>query len=103
MNILDIYRRARQHLPLTPKERAFLKFAQGLVVSAITSALFAAGQLILSKGAISWQDLWKVAAVAATVTVFNTLIKFFTARGEPELGDMAQKVEAGIVSKIQSA
>jgi hypothetical protein len=102
MNILDIFRRAHHKQPLTPKERAFLKLVQGLVVSIITSAVFAAGQLILSKGDLSWQDLWRVAAVAITVAVFNTLIKFLTARGDPELGEMAQKVEALAVNKIQS-
>ena len=102
MNILDIFRRSRQYLPLTPKERAILKFVQGLIVSAITAALFAVGQLILSKGSISWQELWTVAAVAATVTVFNALIKYLTAKGDPALGKIAQSVETAVVDELQS-
>jgi hypothetical protein len=103
MNLLSLFQRAKQYEHLAPHERAILKFIQGSIVSAVISALFAVLQLVLNKGTVTWKEVWMAAAIAATVTVFNTLIKYFTARNDPALAAVLKPAEVAAVGQIQKS
>ena len=103
MNSLTLFQRAKNYQPLAPHERAVLKFLQGLLITAGVAALTATVELILNKGTVTWQEIGKAAAVAAIVAVANALIKYFSAKGDPELAKILKPVEAVAVSKIEQA
>ena len=103
MNLSTLFQRSKNYQPLTPHERALLKFVQGLILTAVVAALVAVANLILDKGNVNFQELWKAAAVAAIIAVANALIKYFTAKGDPELADVVKPVEAAAVNEVNKA
>ncbi|HEX6777957.1 MAG TPA: hypothetical protein VF099_07120 [Ktedonobacterales bacterium] len=103
MNPLTLFQRAQQYQPLAPHQRALLKFFQGLLITAGVAALTAVAQLILNKGVVTWQEIWKAAAVAAIIAIANALIKYFTAKGDPELANVVKPAEAAVVGQVEQA
>ena len=103
MNPFTLLQRAQQYQALTPHERALLKFFQGLLITAGVAALTAVVQLVLNKGTVTWQEIWKAAAVAAIIAIANALIKYFTAKGDPELANAVKPAEAAVVGKVEQA
>lgn len=101
MNPFTLLQRAQQYESLAPHERALLKFFQGLLITAGVAALTAVVQLILNKGTVTWQEIWKAAAVAAIIAIANALIKYFTAKGDPELASVVKPLEAAAVGQVK--
>lgn len=84
---LATMQRARAKLPLTPGERAWLKLAEGLALTAVLAALVTAGHALEGSGPVDWQRVGFAAGVAALVAVLNALAKYFTAQGDAPLAD----------------
>ncbi len=87
LNLFDIIRRAQQHLPLTPSERAWLKAYKGIVQAVCAALLLALYQFFSSHASlagINWQvELAGVGTVLMTAYQ-NARAKFFTAQAPQE-------------------
>lgn len=85
--ILDIYRRASKHLPLTPGERAFLRWVDTLILSVVSAAATAMGYAFWKHGGtLSWQDLAQAGVYAALTAILLAVAKYFRALGDTDLG-----------------
>lgn len=100
INPLDIYARATRRLPLTPAERAFLKTAQMLLLSAVAGAVVSIAQSLLThKGQpLTFGDLAQIGAYAAATALLAGLAKLFNAQG-----DVVSQAIAGALDEAEQA
>lgn len=93
----SMFTRARLGLDLTPGERAFLRFVQGIVPTVLASGIVAAVPFLESQS-VNWKEVATVAVVAMSVNLFNTLQKYFTAQGDGALAGVAGSVATAVGS-----
>lgn len=90
---LTLFQRAHRRLPLTPEERAILKFIYLSLLTATTTGLTAVVQYLGAPGrAINWQVVSFVFIGAFSATLFETARKWVTAHGDGPLGAALQVV-----------
>lgn len=79
-----IFIQARNHMQLTPSERALLRLIEGLACAALIAALpiVADG---LSGGNVNWGDIGRTALAAGATAALLALIKYCKAYGDPPL------------------
>lgn len=84
-NLIDIFTRAREHQPLTPAERAFLRAFDGFIVLLFLTAVTAAAPIIqsyTSGQSFDWSALIKAVAVAFFEVIGMALVKLWKAQGD---------------------
>lgn len=104
VNPLDIYARAVRRLPLTPAERALLRTADQLLLSALAGGAVAIAQaLVAGHGQLTFGALAQVGLYAAATALITGAVKLFRARGDA-LGSIAssalQQVEGQVQQRI---
>ncbi|GEM_PF-2014530 len=93
-NLLTIFQRARAYLPLTPAERAFLKFLQGAICTAIVAAASIVYQGFNQH--LDWTAIFHTALAAGATALLFTLNKYLTAHVDPALDDLVTQFERAI-------
>lgn len=90
---LSLFQRAHRRLPLTPEERAILKFIYLSLATAGFTGLTAVVQYLgSSTHAINWQTVFLVFLGAFGTTLYETARKWVTAHGDGPLGMALQLV-----------
>lgn len=77
----SMFTRARLQLPLTPGERSFLKFLQGVIWSILLTAVVAVLPLV-EQQTINWHTVITVGAGTLGLTLASTVQKYFTSQGD---------------------
>lgn len=77
---MNIFQRASANLPLTPVERASLKFLQSLILTALIAGLLTAAQYLQGNGSINWHELLIAVAGAMGLAIFHAIAKYFTSQ-----------------------
>jgi hypothetical protein len=93
-NLLTLFQRARAYLPLTPAERAFLKFIQGAVCAAIVAAASIIYQGLNQH--LDWTAILHTALAAGATALLFALNKYLTAHLDPALGDLLSHFEGAV-------
>jgi hypothetical protein len=84
--MLDIVRRAWQRVNLTPEERAAMKAAEGMLVTAIIAALSAATSYLGSNGqTVNVNAVLSLAGGAFLMTVWSAVKKYLSAQTDAPL------------------
>jgi hypothetical protein len=100
-DLFSLFQRARAYLPLTPSERAFLKFLQG----AICTAIVAAASLIYQGFSqhLDWTAILHTALAAGATALLFTFNKYLTAHLDPALDDLVTQFETSVHLPSSSA
>lgn len=93
-NLLTLFQRARAYLPLTPAERAFLKFLEGAVCTAIVAAASIIYQGLNQH--LDWNAILHTALAAGATALLFTLNKYLTAHLDPTLDDLVSQFETSL-------
>jgi len=75
----NLFVKAYKQYPLTPMERAVLKFVQQTIVAAVSTLALALAYDLPSRTNIDWLFLIEVSLI---VGVLTALLKYFSARGD---------------------
>lgn len=83
---MNLFAQAAQNLPLSPAERALLRFVKGLIVTAIAAGMTAAAPFVFvgPNQTVDWHQVLTVGLSVFGVTLFNTIMKYFTAHADPQ-------------------
>lgn len=81
-----LWQRGKAQLPLTPAERAMLKFLTATAVYALVSALLLLGQAVLAHGAISLSEVALVLLIVFLGSAASGIAKYATAHGDAQVG-----------------
>jgi len=97
---VNIFQKAAANLPLTPGQRAFLKFLQGTFWTAMLSGAQVALPLVQSQplAAINWGNVGHNALIAFLVTAGLAFQKYFRAQGDTALATAV----GGVVADLQA-
>lgn len=100
--ILDIFRRSKQHQALSPAERAFLRFVDGLVVFVFLSVVVTVVPMLKGDQPFDLHGLIRVAALAFFQVIGMTLMKLWKAQGDNgiSLQSSAGTLPAGLSSSF---
>ncbi len=93
-DLTTLFQRARRYLPLTPVERAFLKFIQGAICTAIVAAISIIYQGLSQH--LDWRATLSAALAAGGAAVLLSLNKYLTARLDPALESLISGVETAM-------
>lgn len=93
MNPLNLFQRAHRRLPLSPEERALLKFTYLALGTAAITGFSTVVQYIGSNGkSINWQVVFYVFLSAFSLSLYETGRKWVSANGDGPLGAALQLV-----------
>jgi len=90
-------------LPLTPTERATLKFLQSLLLTGLLSAMYALSQAMATNGNVNWQQLALIAFTAFAFSIAHATAKYFTAKGDVQTGVVVETMTGVVQNKVQEA
>jgi hypothetical protein len=81
---MGVFSDAAAGLPLSPAQRAFLRFVEGLLMTALVAALPVFSQLLAGQNLaqLNWAATAQSAAGAFGVALLLTLSKYFKAHGD---------------------
>lgn len=94
----NMFTRARLQLPLSPAERSFLKFLQGVFWSVILAGVTAVLPL-LEQQTINWRTVLTLGAGTLGVTLALSIQKYFTSQGDIPAAALAGDVGTVIGQK----
>ena len=94
---MNIFQQAHKNLPLSPTERAFLRFVYMAVGSAALTGAVAAAQFVAANNHnINWTTVITVFVSTFGLTLIETGRKYVTAHGDGPLAAATQLVSAVI-------
>ena len=96
--IVDIFRRAAAHQPLTPAERTFRTLVIHTLLFQLLTGLVAAGQGVLvlfGSGSFAWQPVAITAAITFGCSLLSAAQKWTGAQGDAPMADAL-----GIISRL---
>lgn len=102
---MNLFARGAAGLNLSPMERAVLRFCEGLIVSALITALPVIAQLLASElnaGAVDWRQTGTLAVACVAFAFLMALSKWAKAHADQPLaaplGDLAAQAANAVAS-----
>lgn len=97
--MLNLFQRAHKNLPLTPEERAILKFVYNMALTAALTAAAVAIQYIASNGQfshINWPFVGSIFLASFIHTFMESIRKWFSSQKDGPLGAATQLLSSAI-------
>ena len=96
---MNVFAQARNNFNLAPRQRAFLKLGEGVIVAGIVAALPIISQALAAQS-IDWSLVLRTAAATFSVAVLLAITKYLKAQNDPPLTTVATTIAQSVVSDI---